>query len=361
MKPSSKEQELEMRVQSMETRLKEKIEVSCGFADPERRAQKIEEHFAQFDTDNSGQISYAEFFAGMTKLNFVGVQRELEALFNKYDDDASGTISYKEFSFHLYGMGERNQLDRNASDVIEKVKARIIESGGAGGIHAAKRILNRMDTDGSNSLDRNELRIGLRDMGVSDITDTDMSRLFRYFDKNDSGRISADELMRGLKSGMAYERKQLIREAFRRMDKDDSGKITVDDILGIYDTSCHPGVASGAMTPEDAAREMLLHFERGGDIDGVVTWEEFIDYYKGISLYIEEDSYFELMMRNAWHISSDEDNVSNTTCRRVLVNHTDGRQIVYEIKNDLGMKLNKTDISARLALQGVTGIADVKL
>jgi hypothetical protein len=31
----------------------------------------------------------------MVKFNFVGVQREVEALFNRYDDDASGEIDYK--------------------------------------------------------------------------------------------------------------------------------------------------------------------------------------------------------------------------------------------------------------------------
>ena len=37
--------------------------------------------------------------------------------------------------------------------------------------------------------------------------------------------------------------------------------------------------------------------------DGIVTWIEFLDYYKDISVGIDRDDYFELMMRNAWHIS----------------------------------------------------------
>lgn len=127
-----------MRVNQMEVRIKECIEVRCGFADPEQKIKKIASLFAEFDTDNSGQISYEEFFAVMTKLNFIGCQRELEALFNKYDDDASGTICYDEFSKHLFNIGDGKHLDPNARDIIEKFKARIIEAGGAGGIHAAR-------------------------------------------------------------------------------------------------------------------------------------------------------------------------------------------------------------------------------
>ena len=31
----------------------------------------------------------------MVRLNFVGVEREIEALFDRYDEDCSGTIDYK--------------------------------------------------------------------------------------------------------------------------------------------------------------------------------------------------------------------------------------------------------------------------
>lgn len=38
------------------------------------------------------------------------------------------------------------------------------------------------------------------------------------------------------------------------------------------------------------------------------------------------------MIRNAWHISGGEGWCANSSCRRVLVTHTDGRQTVEEIK-----------------------------
>ena len=43
------------------------------------------------------------------------------------------------------------------------------------------------------------------------------------------------------------------------------------------------------------------------------------------------------MIRNAWHMSGGEGWCENTTCRRVLVTHEDGKQTVEEIKNDLGI------------------------
>lgn len=68
------------------------------------------------------------------------------------------------------------------------------------------------------------------------------------------------------------------------------------------------------------------------DADGVVTPSEFVKYYSNVSSSIDDDDYFELVIRNAWHISGGIGWAANTTCRRVLVIHNDGRQTIEEVK-----------------------------
>merc|ERR1719272_2358650 len=99
-----------------------------------------------------------------------------------------------------------------------------------------------------------------------------------------------------------------------------------------------------------------------GERDGIVSIEEFTEYYQDVSASIDSDDYFELMMRNAWHISGGEGQMENTTCRRVLVIHTDGSQTIEEIKNDLGLKADDMDgMRTRLEQQGVKDIQEIKL
>lgn len=359
--PRSVQAQFEEKVDDFERRLKEKCDVNSGFADIEVKARQLLKIFKFFDTDNSGVIDYTEFFAAMTKMNFVGCQKEMEALFNRYDEDASGTLDYKEFSYSLFGIGSKPALDTNAKNIVERVKAKILERGGVGGLHGIARVLKRMDTDGSYNLDKEELMNGLRDYGIDKVSPADMNLLFGYFDRDKSGRISIEEFLRGLKTGMSYERKMLVRKAFNLLDKDSSGIVTVDDILSSYDSSSHPDVARGAKTPQDAAEELLAVFEQGGTIDGRVSWAEFLDYYKGLSVGIDDDNYFELMMRNAWHMSGGEGVSANSTCRRVLVVHSDGSQEVVELKDDLGLgKFDTAGISKRLLSQGVRDIANIK-
>ena len=84
------------------------------------------------------------------------------------------------------------------------------------------------------------------------------------------------------------------------------------------------------MTEEQVLGDFLNLWDKSRD--GVVTWEEFLDYYKDISVGIDRDDYFELMMRNAWHISGGEGWCANSSNKRVLVTHADGSQTVEEVK-----------------------------
>jgi len=36
--------------------------------------------------------------------------------------------------------------------------------------------------------------------------------------------------------------------------------------------------------------------------DGKVTWDDFREYYNNVSMSIDDDRYFELMMTNAWKL-----------------------------------------------------------
>jgi hypothetical protein len=161
---------------------------------------------------------------------------------------------------------------------------------------------------------------------------------------------------------MSNDRKNLVRKAFNILDKSGDGEVRVNDILQAYDFSHHPNVAAGTSTPEQVAEEMLQVFEQGGDVDGKVTWPEFLDYYKGISSAIEDDTYFELMIRNSWHISGGEGAAANTSNRRVLVIHSDGSEEVVEVINDLGLNMKRrSDVLAKLREQGVHDIANFKI
>merc|ERR1712070_243124 len=154
---------------------------------------------------------------------------------------------------------------------------------------------------------------------------------------------------------------KLVKQAFGLLDKTGDGVCTMEDFQMAYDASEHPMVKAGKMTTEEALSEFMEVFE-SGKADGTITWGEFLDYYKDLSAGIDNDDYFELMIRNAWHMSGGEGWCANSSCRRVLVTHTDGGQEVCEIENDLGLKADDIQgMIQRLTAQGVEDIQSISL
>jgi hypothetical protein len=152
---------------------------------------------------------------------------------------------------------------------------------------------------------------------------------------------------------MSQRRKNLVDMAFNILDKDGNGVIEPSDLLDTYDASKHPDVLAGKRTKNEILREFLDTFDVGGVVDGKVTRQEFENYYSNISASIDNEDYFELMIRNAWHITGGEGAAANSSNLRVLVTHADGSQTVEEVKNDLGLKQgDKAGTMARLRAQG---------
>jgi len=65
--------------------------------------------------------------------------------------------------------------------------------------------------------------------------------------------------------------------------------------------SFHPKFKSGEMSKNDILNEFMAQWDTNVR-DGKVSEAEFIDYYTDVSASIDEDDYFELMIRNAWHL-----------------------------------------------------------
>lgn len=92
------------------------------------------------------------------------------------------------------------------------------------------------------------------------------------------------------------------------MDKDKSGILDLDDIKQAYNAKFHPDVKAGKKTEDDILLEFLDTFEQHYSFshensrDGRVDMNEWIEYYNNVSMSIDDDKYFELMMNSAWNL-----------------------------------------------------------
>ncbi|KAH9195244.1 hypothetical protein AeNC1_002785 [Aphanomyces euteiches] len=199
------------------------------------------------------------------------------------------------------------------------------------GFIGLSRAFKLMDADHNGHLSMTEFKQAMAGFGIGAV---DARILFNYFDVDHSGSVEIQEFITGLRDPMNERRLGFVRAAFALMDKDGNGLVEPSDIVEAYDATKHPDVIAGRKTPDQVFREFLDTFDVDGHHDAKITPTMWEHYYANISASIPDDDYFELMMRNAWHISGGHGWCANTSNRRVLVNESH----VVEIENDLGVR-----------------------
>jgi Ca2+-binding EF-hand superfamily protein len=239
-------------------------------------------------------------------------------------------------------------------------REKILERGGSAGIHSLSRIFRLMDENDDRRISPEELQLGLEHYGLPMSAD-EVAQLIGPIDKDKSGTIRLGEFLIAIRGTINQRRQKMIDMAFKVLDKSGNGVITIDDIQSSYNVSHDPDVLAGNIPPDQALECFLSMFD-SIDRDGTVTRKEFTEYYRNVSASIDNDDYFELMIRNAWHIPGGEGWCENTSNARILVVTNDNSQKVVMIRNDLGLDLHdRGAVLAALKAQGETNVKNFQL
>ena len=157
-----------------------------------------------------------------------------------------------------------------------------------------------MDFNGNKKLDCQEFEQALAAFGIFP-KKVELQALMKFYDVDGDGNISYDQFVSELKDELSERRLNMVKKAFAMLDRDQSGKITVQDIAGIYDESMNPLFLEGRKTRDEILADFLNSFEGSrGNKDGIITWEEFYDYYSDLAMSTPSDEYFVKMMESTW-------------------------------------------------------------
>jgi calcyphosin len=261
------------------------------------------------------------------------------------------------YKSELEAVSQSTEASPGIQMLINRIKQAMKQRGG-NGFQGLQRRFRIMDDDNSGNLSLKEFKKALQEMNF-DLSETDLRNLFSFFDRDRSGNIDFEEFVQGIRDPMNGKRVGFVMQAFRILDIDGNGEIDVTEIAKKYDASKHPEVIAKRKTTSQVLREFLDNFDVNSTNvkDGKVAKEEFINYYANLSASIDNDDYFELMMRNAWHLSGGVGAAANSSNMRVLVTNSKGQEQTITLENDLGVKRDDyPQIYARLRAQGVEDI-----
>lgn len=87
------------------------------------------------------------------------------------------------------------------------------------------------------------------------------------------------------------------------LDRNGTNEISVGDIINVFDVSKNPEFIERRQSKDQILTAFLNNFDGAkGNNDGVITYDEFVDYYSDISMPSVSvgDDYFVAMMESTW-------------------------------------------------------------
>ena len=338
--------------------IRERFEIITNFADVAKQAQALAKIFQTYDEDKSGSLEFEEFDRVLADIRCnQAPEPTRRALFDRYDADLDGNVNLQELMDGVFELKPHPLAKKENRKMLADIRGQITRRGGMNGIRSLGRIFKIMDDTGNGKISHEEFLYGLHDMGV-DIPKSEVAIALDLFDRDKDGTINFNEFLVTVRGKLNPRRLALVELAWDVFDKADDGVVSMQDLMHMYDVSQHPDVMDGKMTPRRPSRISRSSGMRpagasSGRVRGVL---------QDVSASIDDDRYFELMIRNAWHITGGEGQAENTANLRVLVTFEDGSQDIVTVEDDLGVRRDDFPlIRKRLFMQGVRGVVNISL
>ena len=98
----------------------------------------------------------------------------------------------------------------------------------------ACKLFNQIDVNGDGKINKAELLKGLQSKIKSDTLEEDVEQIYKNIDMDNNGYIEYEEFVRAAVSKERFMSENVIKYAFRYFDKDNSGEITFDEIEELF-------------------------------------------------------------------------------------------------------------------------------
>lgn len=340
----------ERAIDDLEKLLRQKVELKTGFADDFVLSRTLQSYLRSVTLNDDLSLDANAFATALVKLNCGNDRFTMSGLFHRYDRNASGKIAIKDFADSLFGLKPLGAAALDCRDILKSIRQQLI---GRGGLTYRFLLRELTATEAEKGpFEPAALRALFKAYGVT-LADDHYKKIFNYFDTNKNGKVSATELAVGLRPQNSEPRLALARLTFMRLDRSPDGTIRYENLLASYRPERHPDVQSGKRTEHDVLAEFFKSWPQTKSSD-IVTERDFLDYYRDLSVLIDSDSQFELLVRSTWRIQT---NVTSAATVEVLVTHLDGTSTIEMLDADLGVDTSSpTALTSTLRKQGITDV-----
>jgi calcium-dependent protein kinase len=130
------------------------------------------------------------------------------------------------------------------------------------------KLFNQIDKSGDGKITKEELYKGLSERYKSDTLEKDVEEIYQNLDMDNNGYIGYEEFVRAAVTKEYFVKDNVLKFAFRYFDKDNSGEITFDEIEQLF---------SQSISDKTKIHETLTKIIKEVDAnnDGKINFDEF--------------------------------------------------------------------------------------
>ena len=237
-----------------------------------------------------------------------------------------GTIKDK-INYNLNEQNPTMKYNINKLDDLLGHLRKILSQRGYSGIMSMRRTFMIIDENSSKKITYDQFENLFKKYRYS-LSEEEVNNLFKYFDKDGSGFINYDEFVNVLCGDLNQFRKGVLKQVFDKLDSEEKGFVTVGQLRSEYNPKEHPLVRQGKRSEDEILAEFLdvleYHYnllieknDENVDVNDIkVDFDDFCDFYKNISVCIDDDKYFEVMVLSEWGIKKDGKSLYQRTWNR---------------------------------------------
>ena len=228
--------------------------------------------------------------------------------------------NYNKKNNYFENNSNMNINSMNMSDIpsINKLKS-LLAMRGMKSIFIIQRMLYMYDKNQSGEIPFNKL-CDIFEIYNINITNEEIFEFFEMIDKEHKGFIKYNDLILILINDTNTNRRIFIQNLFDKLRK---GKefVILNDIKKYFNPDSHPDVIEKIKGRDEIAfdffdslevfREYNINLKNENIINGIMSYQDFENYFKEISLSINDDKLFEYIINYCWEIDNDYNNYGN--------------------------------------------------
>ena len=223
-----------------------------------------------------------------------------------------------------------NQTKEYFQKLINSIKEKIHTNNGLTYYSFLNELKNISDQNQNISLDN--LINAFKNTGLN-LVQNEIINFFNIIDFSGAGKISIDDIINTIVEPLNEERKLYVVNKFSKLDIEKQGEVKVSLLKEKYNPKRHPDVISAKISEEEIFKQFSFTLDtycRIKNINEMISYKQFIDYYSGISSSISDNKYFIEILDGVWDIDNNNNN-----------EQANNNKINNNIENNLQQEQNK--------------------